>query len=423
MILSLYRLLTTLGSPLITRFLKKRLRAGKEHPTRFPERLGQAGKSRPPGKLVWFHGASVGEAVSLLPLLERLQTTCPDFSILLTTGTVTSAALMEKRLPKTIIHQFIPVDRLAYVRPFLDHWKPDIAIWAESELWPNMICEAKVRNIPMALINARMSEKSLKTWTRFSGTIKELLSPFALCLAQTETDAQRYRLLGAKEVQYLGNLKDASPALPVDHNDLSHLKTIFSNHTIWLAASTHPGEEVLFARVHQELKKQFPELLTLIAPRHPERGPQITQELRALNLNVAQRSLNTLPHKDCDIYLCDTLGEMGLFYRLSPLTFMGKSLEPLGGQNPLEPARLGSAILCGPYMTNFAEIMSRFERQDALKIVSNEQEVIAALTHFLTHEEDRSAMAQRAQDIACGQEKVLDHILEALTPLLHKKGA
>ena len=272
MILSLYRGLTTVAAPLIDRYLKKRLAKGKEHPTRFPERLGQASIARPDGKLVWLHGASVGESVSLLPLIDRIQKTYPDFTVLLTTGTVTSAALMEKRLPQNVLHQFIPVDRLPFVRGFLNHWKPDLAIWSESELWPNLICEINTRNIPMALINARMSANSEKNWNRFSGLIKTLLSAFDICLTQTEADETRYKKFGARHVESIGNLKYASDALPANMDELEKLQAQIGQRPMWLAASTHPGEEILCARLHQRLKQQFPDLLSIIAPRHPERG-------------------------------------------------------------------------------------------------------------------------------------------------------
>jgi 3-deoxy-D-manno-octulosonic-acid transferase len=420
MILSLYRGLTTLSAPLITHYLKKRLRRGKEHPTRFPERLGQASNPRPDGALVWLHGASVGEAISLLPLITQIKADYPKISILVTTGSVTSAALMADRLPDGVIHQFIPVDRLSYVHLFLDHWKPNLALWCESELWPNLVYETHKRAIPMALINARMSEKSLKSWSRVSGFISTLLGAFDLILAQTEKDGLHYQKLGGPNVQCLGNLKYASPALPCDPLVLENLKTVVGDRPLWLAASTHPGEELYFARIHQKLKDTFPNLLSIIAPRHPDRGTDIKAELSHLGLNVAQRSVGETLKPDTDIYLCDTLGEMGLLYRLSPITFMGKSMEPLGGQNPLEPARLHSAIICGPYMTNFAEIMTHFTQNDAIKIAANEQEVLILLSALLTNPIDRNRLADEAFKVAQAEVSVLDRTMKALSPLFQK---
>lgn len=416
MILSLYRTLTTIAAPLISHYLKQRLARGKEHPTRFTERLGEASIQRPEGRLVWLHGASVGEAISLLPLIKEIQKSYSDHSILLTTGTVTSAALMEKRLPKGVIHQFIPVDRLPYVRKFLNHWQPDIAIWSESELWPNLIMETRKRRVKMALINARMSDKSLNTWQKLKGFISALLGSFDICLAQTEKDKERYGQLGAKNIQCPGNLKYASGDLPADEADLTALKNAIGSRPVWLAASTHPGEEVLFAQVHQGLKAIFPDLLTLIAPRHPERGSAIRGELEEMSLKIAQRSLKEFPDGTSDIYLCDTLGEMGLFYRLSPIVFMGKSLEPLGGQNPLEPARLDCAVICGPYMTNFPEIMQRFEDEQAISIVTDKQETIAEITRLLQDPALLQEQASKAKKVAYAQAEVLSKTMTALSP-------
>ncbi|NVK20047.1 MAG: 3-deoxy-D-manno-octulosonic acid transferase [Methylocystaceae bacterium] len=414
MIYSLYRLSTTLAAPLIHRYLQKRLVKGKEHPTRFEERFGHASQPRPTGQLIWLHGASVGEAISLLALIDKLQNELPDYHILMTTGTVTSAELMEKRLPEGVIHQFVPVDRLPYVRRFLDYWRPDIALWAESELWPNLLHESHKRGIKMALINARMSSRSLKKWLRFKGFIKGLLSTFDLCLAQTDKDCENYRLLGVKHIECVGNLKYAAGDLPCDEAELAFLKEQTAQRPLWLAASTHPGEELRMGRVHHELKKKFPGLLTLIAPRHPERGDSILMDLKGEGLCVAQRSKADQLHPETDVYLCDTMGELGLFYRLSPIVFMGKSLDPLGGQNPLEPARLDCALLCGPYMTNFTEIMNSFEQSQAITIVKDETELSQVIDGFLRDPVKLHASAVSAKQIAYGEASVLDRVFKRL---------
>jgi len=420
MIYSLYRGLTQISGPLLRWYLNKRLKAGKEHKTRFGERMGQTSCPRPAGKLIWLHGASVGEAVSLLPVIEGLRENYADQTILMTTGTVTSAALMEKRLPAGVIHQFVPVDHPTYVRRFLDHWQPDLAIWAESELWPNLVCETAKRSIPMALINARMSDKSMGTWQKVRGFAGRLLGAFDVCLAQTETDAARFKQLGARQVSCPGNLKYAAGDLPVDEAELSDLSVQVSGRQLWMAASTHAGEEAAMGRVHQQLKKSHPNTLCLIAPRHPERGDAIALELREQGLVVAQRSRLDEVTRNCDVYLLDTLGELGLFYRLSPIVFMGKSLTPLGGQNPLEPARLNCALLCGPYMTNFAEIMQRLQAGDAVGIVHNEGDLSGALKTLFSHPDHCQRLAERAYQVARAEEAVLQRTLDALRPLLEK---
>lgn len=421
MILSLYQLLGTLGGPLLTRYLNKRRARGKEHPTRFPERLGNASVARPDGKLVWLHGASVGESISLLPLIEAIQEKYADHSVLLTTGTVTSAALMGKRLPDGVIHQFIPVDRLEYVRRFLTHWQPNVAIWAESEIWPNLISETHKTGAKMALINARMSERSLNKWMKLRGFISDILGKFDWCLAQTEEDVARFVQLGAKNVSCYGNLKYASPDLPVDQGDLDHLTRVMSNRALWLAASTHPGEEVMIGRVHQKLKGYFPDLLTVIAPRHPERGGDIKSELAEAGLRVTQRSIGEKVDGHSEIYLCDTMGEMGLFYRLSPIVFMGKSMQPLGGQNPLEPARLNCAVLCGPYMTNFSEIMTSLTEADAIAIVEDEDELVETVSYYVQNPAKCQEMADHAKGVAYAKASVLPHTMMGLAPLFEDK--
>jgi len=420
MILSLYRGLTTIAAPLISHYLKKRLARGKEHPIRFPERLGQASIPRPSGKIIWLHGASVGEAISLLPLIDGIKSTHADYTVLLTTGTITSAALMKKRLPEDVIHQFIPVDRLPYVRAFLDHWQPDCAIWAESELWPNLVYETAQRHIPMALINARMSDKSLKTWRKLSGFIATLLGSFDLCLAQTNLDAERYKELGVQNVQCLGNLKYASPDLPTNQDDQKILEDSINARPLWMAASTHPGEEILIGQVHLALQQEHNDILTLIAPRHPERGQAIADELKSHGLTVALRSKGDLPTADTNIYIADTLGEMGLLYRIAPIVFIGKSMEPLGGQNPIEPARLDCALVCGPYMTNFPGVMKSFEAANAISIVSDRNGLTKEISSLLTGNEKRDALAQNAKSVAHHEAAVLDRIMTALLPLFGK---
>ncbi len=417
MIYSLYRGLTTISGPMLTHYLKKRLKRGKEHPTRFRERFGEAGCARPAGKLVWLHGASVGEAVSLLPLINAIRKAYPDYQVLLTTGTVTSANLIATRLPEGVVHQFVPVDRLSYVRKFLDHWQPDVAIWAESELWPNLLIETRKRGVKMALVNGRMSDGSLKTWRKLKGFIATLLRAFDLCLAQAEQDAQRFEELGAQNVTCPGNLKYASPDLPYEKVELQRLQSDIGRRPVWLAASTHAGEEERIADVHRQLKEVFPDLLTMIAPRHPERGNEIVARLQEQGFSIAQRSRHNLITPKCDIYVADTMGELGLFYRLCPIVFMGKSLLPLGGQNPLEPARLNCALMCGPHMSNFVEMTERFTKAEAILVVADEKEMVSMLKRLFNDPAECENIAGRAKQVAYAQARVLDETMVTLAQL------
>ncbi|MCH7555003.1 MAG: 3-deoxy-D-manno-octulosonic acid transferase, partial [Proteobacteria bacterium] len=308
----LYRALTVLATPLIAVYLGYRRRAGKEDPERFPERLGVAGAERPEGMLVWVHGASVGEALAALPLIERILKSRPALHVLLTTGTVTSARLMAERLPARARHQFSPIDRPDAVAGFLDHWRPDLAVWSESEFWPNLLTETQARGVPMILVNGRMSDRSYRRWKLMRGVIRRLLGGFALCLAQSEADAKRLRDLGAKEVRAVGNLKSAASPLPVDQAALDDLRNAIMARPRWLAASTHAGEETIVAASHRALAADHPGLLTIIAPRHPERGPTIAAGLREIGLTVAMRSAGDPIDRYVDIYIADTLGELGL---------------------------------------------------------------------------------------------------------------
>ncbi|NQV57737.1 MAG: 3-deoxy-D-manno-octulosonic acid transferase, partial [Rhodospirillales bacterium] len=352
MMLSLYRLASgPLGAPFITAFLNKRLRDGKEDANRFSERLGEPGMARPAaGRLIWIHAASVGESLSMLPLVERLLKDDPALALVITTGTVSSAKLLAERLPSGAIHQYAPVDRAKYVRRFVDHWRPDLVLWAESEFWPNLIIETTNAGVPMILVNGRVSPKAFAGWGRAPGVIAKLLRRFQLCFAQSEEDAIRLGQLGANHSEYLGNLKFAAPELPADPAALNELERMFGDRPRWLSASTHAGEEAMIADAHRKIAADHPGLLSIIVPRHAGRGVEVTEMLKNRGFRVARRTAADPIDAETEIYVADTMGELGLFFRATPISFMGKSLVRLGGQNPLEALRLGSAVLHGPHM-------------------------------------------------------------------------
>ena len=423
MILPLYRTLTMMGRPLIRLFLAYRRAQGKEDPKRFAERLGQPGRARPEGSLVWVHAASVGESLSLLPLIKRLLNDSPGLHILMTTGTVTSARLMAERLPPRAFHQFVPVDCLAYVQPFLDHWRPDLVLWAESEFWPNMITEAHARGIPMVLVNGRISPRSFVGWQRQGKLIKRLLSSFRLCLGQTEGDAERLRALGAQTAQCVGNLKFSADPLPADANELTTLKSMIGTRPYWLAASTHPGEEEIIAQVHTSLQSTIPNVLTIVVPRHPERGDDIRNIFTDAGLATAQRSQAQTVTPQTDVYIADTLGELGLFFSLNEIVFMGKSLNSHdgkgGGQNPLEPALLNCAIIQGPHTTNFADITERLRAADAFHEVANQEQLTHAVEELLKNDNLRQNLATAAAAFVQSEGRVLDRLRGVIMPLLN----
>ncbi|MGA7866175.1 MAG: glycosyltransferase N-terminal domain-containing protein, partial [Stellaceae bacterium] len=286
----LYKAMTRPLAPLAMLYLAQRRKRGKEHPIRFRERRGIPSATRPDGPLIWVHAASVGEATAVLGLIEYLLETRPDLEILVTTGTVTSARLLEIRLPARARHQFVPADLPSWTACFLDHWRPDLALWVESELWPNLVFAAHARRIPMVLVNARLSARSYSRWRHWPGLIGPILSAFDLCLAQDQQQAERFRLLGARQVTAVGDLKAAAPALPFDRCELLRLRDAIGPRPMWLAASTHAGEEKVAARVHRDLAARHPGLLTIIAPRHPARGDAIGAMLAEQGQRVARRS-------------------------------------------------------------------------------------------------------------------------------------
>lgn len=418
--LALYRMATFLGGPLIRLYLRQRIKQGKEDPARIGERLGRASLPRPSGKLVWIHGASVGEALSILPLIARIRSDHSAWSILVTTGTVTSAQLMAERLPEGVIHQYVPVDRVAYVRRFLEHWKPDLGLWMESEFWPNLVVETRASAVPMVVLNGRMSERSFNGWQKNRAMIWQLLRAFRLVLAQSTIDAERFQALGAKNVNMPGNIKYAGSPLPVDKDALDQVQAWIGTRPHWLAASTHAGEEALVARTHQKLCTIAPELLTVIVPRHPHRGTAVAAELSALGLNVAQRSLNQPVNADTAVYIADTLGEMGLFYRLCSIVFVGKSMPQQpgggGGQNPIEPAALGCALIFGPDMSNFSAVATTLLNAEAAVQVADEDALKTHVEHLLRDDEALRYMSAAAQSVSKVEAGVMDRVMSALTP-------
>ena len=309
-----YRLASIAAAPAVaSRLLAWRLKRGKEDPARLSERYGLTKLPRPDGPLIWLHGASVGEMLAVIPLIQRIR--AMNFAVLVTSGTVTSAALAQQRLPAGAVHQFIPLDAPRFVGRFLDHWQPDLALFVESDLWPNLILTCAGRGIPMILINGRVSERSFNRWRRLPGVIATLLGCFDLCLTQSSVDTQRYSQLGAPRISSSGNLKLDVPAPPADQAALRKLKSTIGTRPVIAAASTHAGEEAAIIAVHHQLRAKYPSLLTVIAPRHPDRGSDIVESAKAAGLSVAVRSRGDLPNTDVDIFVADTLGELG--YNLS----------------------------------------------------------------------------------------------------------
>jgi len=413
-----YRTLTASVGPLFRFILKRRTLQGKEDPDRVTEKQGFASAARPEGPLVWLHGASVGESLSMLPLIKSLSEARPDLRFLVTTGTLTSAELMADRLPAYACHQFVPLDHPKYWDRFFAHWRPDLAVIIESELWPNMIMGCRKRDIPLVLANARLSERSAKGWGRVGRSIEQLLSSFDLVLAQDERSAARLSVLGADPVETPGNLKFDALPLHADAATLEDLRAQIGDRPCWIAASTHEGEETLVGRVHLELQKQFPELLTIIAPRHPARGAAVAREMEELGLNTARRSKTDAITQGTSVYLADTLGEMGLVFRLAPIAFLGGSFVDVGGHNPLEAARLDTAILFGPQMFNFEDAATPLLDAGAAIQVASEADLTDRLATWLAAPTETRAAAARGADVVSHSTHVAARITQKLLPLL-----
>lgn len=411
-----YRLFSAAITPLTPLLLAQRLRRGKEHRLRLPERRGVSVIARPPGSLVWLHGASIGELISVLPLIERLR--ARGVNVLVTSGTVSSGGLAEQRLPRDAIHQFVPLDVPRFVRRFLDHWLPDLALFVESDLWPNIMIETSQRGVPMMLINGRLSENSFRRWRYLPATIGDLLRRLDLCLARTPADAQRFGELGAPHVVTTGDLKLDVPAPPADRTKLATLNAAIGGRPVIAAASTHAGEETAVVDAHRRLRANFPSLLTIIVPRHPGRGPGVAEIARAAGLKTKLRSRNALPDAATDIYVADTVGELGIIYRLAPIVFVGGSLVRHGGQNPIEPAKLGAAILHGPHVWNFAEIYAALDQAHGAEMIGDTSKLTASFGAMLAQPEARQRVADAARTTVEALGGALERTLKSLDPYL-----
>ncbi|MEM9792230.1 MAG: 3-deoxy-D-manno-octulosonic acid transferase [Pseudomonadota bacterium] len=415
LLLAAYLGLSRFTNGFARRRLTARIALGKEDADRLNERLGSPEVARPAGRLIWFHAASVGESVALLSVIEALAEEDPEVRILVTTGTVTSADVMADRLPTGAIHQYVPVDTAIAVRGFLDHWKPNLAVWTESDLWPRLVVDTHRRGIPMMLINARISRKSARRLRWAGAYAASLFNRFEAILAQDDAGADRIYTLGASpgRIEVSGSLKDTAQPLPYDPDVLKKTMAQLKGRSVWLAASTHDGEEVLVAEAHREARRRYPGLMLIIAPRHPDRGPEVARRLRADGWRVSVRSLGESADRNCEVYLADTLGEMGLWYRVAAVSFIGGSLVDVGGHNPFEPALLGSAILHGPHVHNFETSYARFRRAGAAVLVPSADMLGAKLIEALPPDR-AAALANAAWAASSEGADVTRHVLGVL---------
>jgi 3-deoxy-D-manno-octulosonic-acid transferase len=399
MLRSIYATAIQLAAPALRLMLARRVRRGREIASRLGEREGIDTAPRPEGKLLWMHAASVGETVSVLPVLSALAGSMPNATVLMTTGTVTSAAMLASRLPELglqgrVIHRFVPLDVPRWVRRFLDHWRPDVVAFVESEIWPNLLAGCAARGIPVMMVNARLSPGSFARWRKLPGLARELFGGFAWVQAQSAGDAARIEALGGRASALAGNLKFAADQLPADADEVARLRGLLAERPVWVASSTHPGEDAAVLEVHAALSRAHPGLVTVVVPRHPQRGADIAA--KAGSVPVTRRALGQDPPTAGGLWVVDTLGELGLVYRLGAPVFVGRSLGESGGQNPLEPARLGCAVAVGPNTANFADIVAVLEAAGGLARVADAGGLAAWMSGMLDDPAGRAAMGQRA---------------------------
>lgn len=414
--LALYRAATTVLEPFAPLLLDRRAKAGKEDRARLHERLGRPKTARPDGRLVWLHGASVGESLSILPLVERLRAERPDVAVLVTSGTVTSAQLLARRLPAGAVHQFLPVDTPGGARRFLDHWRPDLAVFVESELWPNLLLAAKARGVKLALVSAKLSDKSYAGWRGRPFAAFELFSGFDLILAQDGRAAERLSSLGGT-VAGEADLKFGAAPLPVDAAALASLRVRLSDRPVLLAASTHPGEDEIVLAAWRALPDP-PRLV--IVPRHPERGPVIADLALAAGATTCLRSRE--PDDSAEVIVADTLGELGLWYRLADLALVAGSLvEGIGGHNPLEPARLDCPIVSGPHVENW--LTAYADLRDADGVTFADASVLGArLADLLARPDLLRSRADRARAFVARRDAEAKAGLDRILALLEAEG-
>jgi len=393
-----YRILTNLIlilSPIIIfiRLLKK-----KEHPKRFKEKFGFYTKKKFNGKLIWFHGASVGEILSIIPLIESLEKNKEINQILITTNTLSSSKILSNlKLTKTI-HQFFPIDTNYHTQKFLKYWKPSVAVFIDSEIWPNMITNIKKTPISLILMNARITDKSFKRWKLFKSYAKKIFFNFDICLSSSHKSKKYLKSLGAKNIKHVGNLKFTQSEKNITFLD-NDLKKFFLSKRIWCASSTHNTEEFICANVHKKLKIKYKNLLTIIIPRHIHRTEEIVNEMKKLNLNIHLHNSKNKIDKDTDIYLVNSFGQTKSFFKVCKTVFLGGSMIKHGGQNPLEAARFGCKILHGPNVWNFDEIYDLLRKNKVSRKIINSNQLSLNVDKMLNNKNKYRSLENKIKNL------------------------
>lgn len=406
-------------APILARKETAKLRAAGVSLERAREKQGYATHERQSnGPVIWFHAASVGESLSVLALITRMGAALPDAQFVITSGTASSAALLAKRMPPRAIHQFAPLDAPGPLTRFLDHWHPDAAVFVESELWPQMLRRTRDRGVRMVLVNARLSERSLARWLKMPRLARYMLECFDLIVTQNQTMGDAMIAIGAPPDRVLrgSNLKSMAGPLPVDMAQLAQTKTALGDRPRWVASSTHEGEEAVVLQAHQTLQDRWPVLCLILAPRHTERATEVTKLVADAGLSMSRRTQGDAPDKQ--VFLADTMGELGTWYSLSDIVFLGGGLAPKGGHNPYEVAHMGAGVITGPHVFNFAETYDQMTEAGAAFVVQDAATLAAQVGALLADAELRAATCTAARSFAAAQSDQLDEITRHLISVL-----
>jgi 3-deoxy-D-manno-octulosonic-acid transferase len=422
-LLKIYQIFSVIILPFLFILILWRKKKFKEHPHRFLERLAITKIVKPQNsQLFWVHAVSVGESNSAWVLIENLLKFSEKITILFTSTSTTSAQIIEQKILQNelfknrVIHQFLPIDSYFIVKKFLNYWKPRACIFVESEIWPNFIYCARKKAILSFLINARISKKTASKWLFLKKLGFNIFDYFSTIFAQSAQDKNLLQNLTKNTIFYEGNLKSQNPKLEIDATKLQELKMQIGARKIWLCASTHEGEEELILQTHQRLKKQFSDLLTIIVLRHPNRADKVCELFK--NINFSQRSKNQNIFESTEIYLVDSLGELGTFYSLTNFAFIGGSLLKIGGHNPFEAIQLNCVVITGSEVFNFAEIYSDLHQRNACEIVKNVDELYEIIKKFLENPNDILSYNNNAKKAIEVSQNISQKIIKKLDEIL-----
>lgn len=418
----LYRILTIVLSPIIDTYLFIRKIKGKEDKERFIERFGYPTIKRPRGKIIWFHAASVGESNAILPVIKEFLRRYKDkkATVLFTSGTTTSAQLIKGKIQGyNVIHQYVPMDKYFVIKRFLKYWKPTVLLMVESEFWPNLVTMTRKNGCKIAVINGKITPKSFNEWSKRPVLKRQVFDCIDFCFPQTKDDEIRFLKLGIQNMEYMGNLKFDVPVLQAAPRDVRDFGNLFKGRKTWLASCTHDAEEEKVAKIHMNLKKKHSNLITIIVLRHPKRSSKVYKMLTNMGLKVSRKSKNDKIEKDTDIYICDLLGGMGVYYKVCDIVLMcGSLIDGIGGHSPVEPAKLGCAIITGPYVHSNTSLFTELKKSDACIISTDKvKDLTKEIDNLLSNESRKNELRQNAYNISMSIKNISKKIVDKIESL------